>query len=172
MHKDFFDKTQAAIDQGYYLEAMFLEYAAIESRLEIMLGVLGMPCHSKQDAGIRKSVQISHRINCLDQIKGKSLIFENTKLPPKYFSKLKSWLDKRNRYIHGLYKDASIYGKRISESKKLATDGLEFCRLLYNETKRMRRRIKNHPEFLQCDCITCCSKDCCLYSLDNKQVDI
>ena len=44
MHKNFFDKVDAAIEGGFYLEAVFREYAAIESRLEALLGVLGAPC--------------------------------------------------------------------------------------------------------------------------------
>lgn len=34
MHKDFFAKTMEAEEHGFYLEAIFREYAAIEGRLE------------------------------------------------------------------------------------------------------------------------------------------
>ena len=35
------------IQNGYYLEAILMEYAAIESRLESVCGVLGLPCGQK-----------------------------------------------------------------------------------------------------------------------------
>ena len=37
MHKNFFDKCHVAIENGFFLEAVFIEYAAIEGRLEIIL---------------------------------------------------------------------------------------------------------------------------------------
>ena len=58
MHTDFFDTVDDAIENGFYLEAIFREYAAIESRLEVILGVLGSPCGKKvlPDGRARSSV--------------------------------------------------------------------------------------------------------------------
>lgn len=42
MHRDLFDRCNAAIENKCYLEAVMLEYAAMEGRFEVMLGVLGM----------------------------------------------------------------------------------------------------------------------------------
>ena len=45
MHKDFFDRCVFAINQGFYMEAILMEYAAIESRMETLLSILGLPCN-------------------------------------------------------------------------------------------------------------------------------
>ncbi len=148
MHKNYFDKCKFAVDSGFYLEAIFLEYAAIESRLEIICGVLGLPCNKNRDDNVRKSIQISHRISCLNYLRKNHLVFENTKLSMRYFDKLNSWINKRNQLIHGLYKNEIQYKSRIAMCKKLAEDGYEYSRLLYNETKRLRRIHNNHPELL------------------------
>lgn len=45
MHKDFFVRCKSAIEQKFYMEAILMEYAAIEARMEILLGVIGLPCN-------------------------------------------------------------------------------------------------------------------------------
>ncbi len=143
MHKDFFDRCQFAIDHGFYMEAILLEYAAIEARLEVILGMLGAPCNKFLDDNIRKNINISHRIKCLKQFRDSGNLFANTNLSNGYFKKLEKWIDGRNRYIHGLYKSEIKYNARLSGAKEMATKGLEYSRLLYNEAKRIRRLYNN-----------------------------
>ena len=84
MHMDFFDKTTFAIENGYYLEAMFREYAAIEGRLEILLGVLGAPCNKHLPFNQRKDMKISHRITCLSKHYKNTTGIGKTKLTPHF----------------------------------------------------------------------------------------
>lgn len=65
MHKDFFDQCRLAIDEGFYMEAILTEYAAMESRMEIILGVVGLPCSKQLENSMRSSINISHRIRCV-----------------------------------------------------------------------------------------------------------
>ena len=146
MHTDFFDCTAMAIEHGFYLEAMFREYAAIEGRLEILLGVLGAPCNKQLPFKQRKDIKISHRIECLYQYYKTTTAIGNTKLTSKFFKSLKKWTEDRNMYIHGLYKNEIKYQERCNQCKTMAEDGLNFARMLYNEAKRLRRYLKNHPE--------------------------
>ena len=62
MHKDFFDRCKFAIENKFYMEAILMEYAAIESRLEVMLGVLGLPCNKFIDNNQRKNIRNRQRI--------------------------------------------------------------------------------------------------------------
>lgn len=64
MHKDFFDKCKFAIDNGFYFEAIIIEYAAIESRLESICGQLDFPC--SKESPVRKDIKISDRVKCLN----------------------------------------------------------------------------------------------------------
>lgn len=148
MHADFFDRCKVAIEQGFYLEAIFMEYAAIEARLESLCGVAGLPCG--KNCKCRKDIKISHRIECLRAFYNyNTSITSGTKLPNNFFSKkgeLRTWTDGRNRFVHGLYKDEIKYKDRIISNKDLAEDGYEYARLLYNETKRLRRMRNNHGD--------------------------
>ena len=157
MHKDFFDRCQTAIDNRFYLEAIFLEYAAIESRLEVILGIFGAPCNKHLESSVRKNIKISHRINCLEK-QVTSPCFEKTKINRKFFKDIRKWIEKRNKYIHGLYKSETEYNGRIRGAKKIAEDGLELCRLLYNEAKRVNRLLKKNPEIF--DGLNACVKPC------------
>ena len=71
MHQNFFDRCEKAIENDFYMEAILIEYAAIESRLEVMLGLIGMPCNKFLEASERKKIQISHRISCAKKFRKK-----------------------------------------------------------------------------------------------------
>lgn len=162
MHQDFFVTCQKAIDEGFYLEALVLEYASLEGRLEVLLGLLNRPCNKDADDKIRQSVQISHRIHCLNYYRKHSQAFDNTKLDKDFFCSkyLDGWRSDRNIYIHALYKNANLYNERRQECEKLARDGLLYCRLLYNEIKRLRRLKKTHPDQMDTSCLSCRNKKC------------
>lgn len=160
MHTDFFDRTIFAIDNGFYLEAMFLEYAAIEGRLEILLGVLGAPCNKSLPYEKRKDMKVSHRITCLSKFYKRTTNLGSTKLTSNYFRSLDKWTKSRNMYIHGLYKNEIEYQERCNQCKTMAEEGLSLARMLYNEVKRVRRYLKNHPEIELPVGNICCKKDC------------
>lgn len=160
MHKDFFDRAEDSIDKGFYLEAIFLEYAAIEGRLEVILGLFSCPCNKDVPRDKRIKINISHRIICLKKLIKNSEHFESSKLDSEFFKDLDSWIKARNQYIHGLYKNSSDYCYRTTEAKRLSENGLELARMFYNEAKRLRRRRKKGQQFLDYDGVHCFSKKC------------
>lgn len=141
MHADFFDRCEFAIENGFYIEAVILEYAAIESRLESICGQLGFPCGQKCE--YRKDINISSRIGCLKCFWAQNYeVMKKSKIPAAFFAKggeLNAWIKKRNILVHGLYKDAFEYFNKLAENKKLAENGLTYARLLYNEANRIHR---------------------------------
>lgn len=159
MHKDFFDRCKTAIDHGFYMEAILLEYAAMESRLEVIMGVLGLPCNKALKPKVRMKINISHRIACLEYMYNHSPVFAKSYIEDHFFEDLSDWIEKRNRYIHGLYKNEIAYDQRIDDLKTIAEDGRDLCKTLYNETKRIRRMCEDTPELLA-EGITCRSKGC------------
>lgn len=146
MHKEFFDRAEQAIQHGYYLEAVFIEYAAIEGRLEVLLGVLGAPCNKKAADKDRRKVDISHRITCLKKIYKDISMTGNTKLDANYFKKLDKWIKDRNTIVHGYYKNELCYRERSAKNRELAVNGLELANMLYNEAKRLRRYKRAHHD--------------------------
>lgn len=167
MHADFFDRCRFAIDNGFYFEAILMEYAAIESRLEAICGTLGAPCG--RDCACRQEIMISSRRECLRVFRNKRIdIFENTKLPKNFFTEngeLRPWITTRNSYVHGLYKDEVKYKTRVEDNKKQAEMGYEYARLLYNEAKRIRRLKKSKPELMESSLMICSCPKCKAYSV-------
>ena len=166
MHKDFFDRCVFAINQGFYMEAILMEYAAIESRMETLLSILGLPCNKFLPDEIRKKIPISHRLECANALRKQSNIFENTKLSNIFFDTLLKWTQKRNEYIHGLYKNELKYSQRIKSAKEFSEKGLEYCRLLYNEVNRLKRLLKTQPQLFE-NRVNCKSNKCNLGEINN-----
>ena len=160
MHKNYFDRAKNAKEEGYFLEAVFLEYAAIEGRLEVLCGLFSCPCNKELPDEVRKTINISQRANCLKAIyrNHPACLEYNTKLSQAYWRGLVSWLKKRNTYVHGLYKRPEEYDKRNVEAYSLSEEGYEYARLLYNEVKRVRRIQKTHPEIIRYEGTVCKAK--------------
>ena len=174
MHKNFFDRAKDAVENGYYLEALFLEYAAIEGRLEVLLGILDYPCNKNLSPSIRKDIKISHRINCIQhRVKNDNVLFETSKIPKDFYEKkglLLTWTNQRNVLIHGYYKNAAEYSNRSSSCEELAKNGLEYARLLYNETKRLRRLLNSSPELFLQSKGECRESGCKAYCKNNGSI--
>ncbi len=172
MHKDFFGRSQLAIENGFPLEAVFREYAAIEGRLEVILGLLGAPCSKFAKDEDRKKINISHRIACLEKAYASSAQLGNTKLDNSFFTELKGWCNERNTLVHGLYKNSLKYNKRSASTEKLAVRGEKYARMLYNEAKRLRRCRNSFPDIDLSAVGECCSEKCILFEKekDNSTV--
>ena len=164
MHKNYFDRCQAAIENGFYMEAILMEYAAIEARLEVILGMLGLPCNQYLSDNERRNVNISCRINCLEEFVKTSKAFDKTKLNGRYFIKLKNWIGLRNGYVHGLYKNEITYKTRMKDTKQIALNGYALSRLLYDEAGRIRRQYKKEG-FIDKTEMKCKSDRCKLFSV-------
>jgi hypothetical protein len=145
MHKDFFDQARKACRQGFYFETIMLCYAALEGRLEVMMELLGAPCHRGLPDEQRRNIKISQRVKCAKAAYalGSAL---NGKWTSAAFKELDDWLVERNRLVHGLYKNVEKYDFGKAEVKNLAEAGLELTRLLYREIERLKGLIKKTPQ--------------------------
>lgn len=163
VHKDFFDRCQNAIDNGFYLEAMFMEYAAMEGRMKVIMSLFKNPCSLCDNTQITHNIGLPKKMECFLMVyETNPALFEKSKLPRSTIRRMMEFCIKRNKRIHGLLENTDEYDKLMSHNKKLATKGLEYCKLLYNETNRLKRISKNHPEML----LT--SKLNCPHELDDK----
>ena len=158
MHKDLFDKIKYAVDNGFYLEAIFLEYSALEGRLEIMSGVFSLPCNKNLEPNVRKAINISQRIECLKKTyKSADELFEKTYLNNKFWNNIENWIVKRNTYVHGLLKNAVDYNSRLFQTKELAKTGFDLVSIIYKEVNRIKRKQqKERYKFIS----NCCKKAC------------
>ena len=97
-YKEQFKRLNKAIDNQFYLEAMFISYAIIEDRSEAILSYEGNEIQSDGFVSIDRKLK-----------KIKKTAEEKKALPHKYFSaemidSALCWKDKRNSLIHALLK--------------------------------------------------------------------
>ena len=83
----------------------------------------------------------------------------------KFFNDLKKWIVVRNGYIHGLYKNELKYKQRMAD-KKFVEKGYQYCKELYAEVNRLKRRVVSHPE--EIGDITCMATKCSFRGTTDK----
>lgn len=166
MHKDFFDRCRVAMDNDCFFEAMLMEYAAIEARLEVIMGVLGLPCNKNLSQEDRRSIYISNRIRCLKGIYRASDALSDSPVTGSFWKRLEKWIGLRNTYIHGLYKNEIQYRARLKDVESIAAEGYELASALYKEAKRLRRLLRS--DALSGDDTIHCARGQCAYMKDKK----
>ncbi|MBR2845064.1 MAG: hypothetical protein IKF00_07665 [Solobacterium sp.] len=156
VHNEFFERCQLAIDHGFYLEAILLEYSAMEARMKVIMSILGKPCSLCGETEITNRVGLSTKIKCLKVfVNNNPKFYKDAAFTRTTLTKMMEWCNSRNARIHGLYSDTEKYEKIMKKNKKLAIDGLEYTKMLYEEAKRLRSINRYHHEILeglQLDC--------------------
>ena len=130
-YKEQFKRLNKAIDNRFYLEALFISYAIIEDRSEAILNYEGNGINSKN------FVSIDRKLN-----KIKSIAEQKKSLPQKYFSDsliddILAWKEKRNGLIHALMKQSLT----TEDLEKAAEDGRRLARELANRATNYRRTV-------------------------------
>ena len=135
-YKEQFKRLNRAMNQCFYLEAMFIAYAIIEDRTESILQHAG-----KWEAYLKKRNGRDPSINSkIKYIQGQAGL--NKTLLNKYFSdnlltEILEWKDERNRMIHALMKQALT----TEILKDLALQGKNLARVLTNRSGSFNRAV-------------------------------
>ena len=169
-HKDYHTRSKEAVNTKHYLEALCLEYSAMESRVASILKMLGMPCGDLNNKDTF-DIGIHVKLNCLKKCL-KDDIFKKSKLTNKTIKDIISWKYHRNEVMHRLYAKPEEYDKLMENIKTYAEDGLDYCYILYKEADRIRYIKKHHPEVLERFEIRCPSKSatCIKFLEKNSQL--
>lgn len=130
-YKEQFSRLKRALDNEFYLEAIFIEYAILEDRTQSVLEHGGHWNACKRKCG--KKPGIHAKLNFIQ-----NLAKDPANSLHKYFSddlaeQLLAWKDKRNPLIHALLKQKL----GPDDLKNVATEGNDLIRAL-------RTRITNH----------------------------
>ena len=152
-HKDFFDRCKIALDNGYYLEAMFMEYSAIEGRFKKIFSLLNFDCAGDYDS--KHSIGLGIKLSCLKRLMENDALFEKSYLSPSMISKVKKWVNRRDEITHALYTNTDRYDSMMSKNKKYAEKGFEYARLFYKEADRLKGIKKRHPERFDSPALVC-----------------
>lgn len=137
-----FRRLKKALDNGFNLEAMFIEYAIMEDRTESILRHGGL-----WDAYMKKQKDRSPTINSKITYIQKR-IESGDKLLKKYFSddllnRVLLWKEERNRLIHALLKQQLAH----NEISELAAQGNELVKALRSRTGSYNRAAEKVKTF-------------------------
>ena len=130
-------RLKKAIEAKFFLEAVFIEYAVMEDRLESIIRQSGEWTFQKD----RTKVKISEKMK-----KMKKIVGENS-LAQKYFtaellSEIESWKGDRNTYIH----DFMIQKVTTADLEKFALQGWEIVKKLNSASTSYKRALQKQNE--------------------------
>ena len=129
-------RLKKAMDNEFYLEAVFIEYAIMEDRTESILRYEGNTINSNG------FVSIDRKISKIEKIA------ENKKgLARKYFTiefmeQIRTWKNKRNGLIHALIKKNTTTQELIDLAEAGRQITKELCRLSTNYKRAVIRQAK------------------------------
>lgn len=141
-----FAHIDAAISQGFYIEALALEESIITDRLDSALLGKGLKSGEQQSKLFSLSGVLREVKKHPNEFKG---LNEHLGKKGKTFSVLENWKDERNKFVHNVAHGfpeqavpilAEEYGSR---GKKAAVLGKELARIICNWSKSEIRAVKS-----------------------------
>ena len=136
-YKEQMGRLKRALSSHFYLEAIFIEYAMLEDRLESALRHAGR-WNPKPDAHI----SIDRKITLVEK-----MAEQKRSLAQKYFSLeltqgIRDWKERRNKMIHALLKQ-SIHSEDLLD---IAENGQELVKILCSKTTSFNRAIEKQKK--------------------------
>lgn len=133
-YREQFHRLKKAIDMRFYLEAIFIEYAIMEDRMDSIISYEGNNVKSKRKNGFVTFSDKKRKVMDLSREK-KSII-------ARYFSddlldNIMEWVDGRNSKIHALLKQ----NLTTDELQRFAEKGEELCKELRNRANNYKRMV-------------------------------
>ena len=132
-YKEQMSRLKKALKQGFYLEAIFIEYAVMEDRLESILRHSNR-WHPKPG----QFLSISQKLGQVS-----ALIRQKKTISKKYFTQellddIRAWKNKRNPLIHALLKQ----DLREMDLQAIAEEGSALANTLCNKTTSYKRALE------------------------------
>lgn len=129
-----FQRLKKAMENAFYLEAVFIEYAIMEDRAESILAYEGNQIVPKNDKEFISFTRKKIRIEKLSERK-ESII-------GRYFSddlleQIQEWVNGRNAVIHALLKKNTT----TDELRIFAEQGEELCKEFRNRANNYKRML-------------------------------
>ena len=126
-------RLKAALRGHFYLEAIFIEYAIMEDRLEAILRHADK-WHPKQD----EFVSIDKKAKSVAKLAEEKKNPAHRYFPPELTDEILAWKGKRNQLIHALLKQ-SLYSEDLLE---VAEEGEQLAKQLCSKATSHRRALE------------------------------
>ena len=133
-YKELHERLKKALKEEFYFEAVFIEYAIMEDRLESVLRYEGNSIHSKNHVSINRKID-----------KVKTISREKNGLARKHFTEefldsIYAWKEKRNPLIHALMKQSIT----TEELQQLALEGEVLAKDLSRRSTNYKRAVERN----------------------------
>ncbi len=136
-YKEQMGRLKRAMEQRFYLEAVFIEYAIMEDRLESALRHSG-----KWDPKPGRFVSIETKIKKLAKAAEEKKNPAHKYFAPELTDALLNWKEQRNRMIHALMAQKL----HTEDLLTLAEDGRTLIKTLSSKTKSYNRKMEQLTE--------------------------
>ena len=138
-YKALFPRLGRAVEQEFYLEAIFIAYAIVEDRTESILRHLGKwEAYAQKCAEEEKCPTISGKVSRIRKEAKKASSPAHAHFSDDLLSRFMVWKDVRNKKIHELMTQPFS----TEELKELAETGKELARTFSNRTEALKRDLK------------------------------
>ena len=137
-YADLMIKLNKATNEEYYYEAIFIEYAIIEDRLEALLKYAELKY--KQDNGT--NIDIQKKINKIQNDAKFKDSYIKKHITPKILNEIQLWKNERNRLIHNLV-NAKYDNQEI---KNIALKGECLAKKISNKSTLIKRYFQKLSE--------------------------
>lgn len=135
-YRDLMFKLKKAINNEFYYEAIFIEYAILEDRTESLLRHADLSAADSNGKPLKLNAKLKKLENSTTFNKDKYILKH---LNIEILSETHNWKNKRNILIHDLIKSTYTY----EDVKKIALEGYELVKMFNNKSILINRYIDN-----------------------------
>ena len=130
-YKEQMGRLSKAINQCFYLEALFIEYAIIEDRTESILR------HTGIDTDKQKYTALDGKLKKLADMAREKKGLLRKYFAPEIWEDILAWKEQRNKLIHALMKQSF----HSPDLEKIVMDGLALVKVLNNKSSLYNRAV-------------------------------
>lgn len=135
-YKEQNERLKKALNNHFYLEAVFIEYSILEDRLD---SILRYENNSFKDDNF---VSIDRKIKRVIKISEEKKSLANKYFKPEFMESVKEWKEKRNPLIHALMKRSNSTEEICAVAEEGYILQKELCRLSQNYKRAVERKNK------------------------------
>ena len=133
-YKEQFHRLKKALGNGFYLEAIFIEYAILEDRADAVLSYEGNEIIPKNE---REFISFARKKNRIIKLSEKKNSITGRFFSQEFMEQVFNWVNRRNAVIHGLLKRTMT----ADELQSFALEGKMLCETFRNKTRSYKRRV-------------------------------
>lgn len=134
-YKTQFQRLKKAMDNAFYLEAVFIEYAIMEDRAESILAYEGNEIAPKNE---KEFITFGRKKNRIVKLAEQKRYVIGRYFSDDLMDRVTEWVNERNSVIHALLKKNTT----TEELKNLAERGENLCKELRNRANNYKRMVE------------------------------